>query len=933
MNMTNSSPPYRSEMKYSTRRNLALLLVLSQISAIDAFSVPTIPTIATTRSGLGVGGPSLASSSHHQKTPTEKNSFFQNGPKFQRPSFALHVAAEPNIGMPAPTLPFTTDPYQILAISGQVTKSEIKRAYRQAALMYHPDVRTTSQSSKEEREQANDDFARINAAYAFLTGKSTDKPTAGMNAPAAAKTPNSARRYGRSYASTTKNSTNSYKGQSYGGSSNTYGSGNNHGQKAAGASGDFWSRNGYGRAPGGTTGGAGAGVGAAYKRTVTPPRAANTQRPRSNFYSAAYGGTNVQGTAPKKTSTASSRTAASSTRTTTSAHTTSARTASSGTAAGRKDAPRTYTTAQTGTIPTGTGSTGAGGSYWSRHGTSNTSSAPAKRATRATSPASKPAAAAPTASRSKANGAAYGAAYGYSNPAPQTQKKSGDLFDASKFHSQWNTGNAGTKKTTGVSSKTASTSYSSTSPGAYAKTSSPSSGVYSSTVGSRTSTRTQNTSSPSTSYSSTSPGAYNNAGTRSATNTQKTSPPSSSTTPSTTPGAYSNVGTRSSTTTQNPSSQSPSTSYSSTGAYSKTTHQKTHIYGHSARRASTTKATPTPKPTSNTARYAQPKRRTQPQQPKKKTNAVNRRKSGDFFDADSFHARFNPTHAGAAYPDTTSTSTPQTTESASTTSTTTGATSQSYAPSSTGTSNVKTQGAQTSTANSSNGYSYSTAQKTNSSSTTAKSAPSTVNATGINGDFFDSSRFHSQWNSSKKATKKSLEEKEEAERIERLRLEAELAANFAAQKAEEVAQKRAEVEKRQREHSERLRVAAEAESSARMEAEEAARSQEGFGGFFKTVTNLFSNSSSKASSSTESSPRPGKTLSVPSPPQGQQYSPYEACSIIAKHEINPSMDKPKAMKLMLDNHYVPVKRSQLYVVYKKYMDGDMTKECRWGEYL
>lgn len=58
-----------------------------------------------------------------------------------------------------------------------VDMKEIKRAYRRMALIYHPDARTTSNATKEERQIANDDFARINEAYAFLMSRiSKDKP-------------------------------------------------------------------------------------------------------------------------------------------------------------------------------------------------------------------------------------------------------------------------------------------------------------------------------------------------------------------------------------------------------------------------------------------------------------------------------------------------------------------------------------------------------------------------------------------------------------------------------------------------------------------------------------------------------------------------------------------------------------------------------------
>ncbi len=76
-----------------------------------------------------------------------------------------------------PPLPNTSDPYIILNLQPTADKREIKRAYKRMALKYHPDVRTNSSSTEEERKEANDDFARINAAYAFLTGKSDDRPT------------------------------------------------------------------------------------------------------------------------------------------------------------------------------------------------------------------------------------------------------------------------------------------------------------------------------------------------------------------------------------------------------------------------------------------------------------------------------------------------------------------------------------------------------------------------------------------------------------------------------------------------------------------------------------------------------------------------------------------------------------------------------------
>jgi len=77
-----------------------------------------------------------------------------------------------------PPLPDTSDPFRILNLNPTADKREIKRAYKRMALKYHPDVRTNSKSTESQRRQSNDDFSRINAAYAFLTGKSEDKPDA-----------------------------------------------------------------------------------------------------------------------------------------------------------------------------------------------------------------------------------------------------------------------------------------------------------------------------------------------------------------------------------------------------------------------------------------------------------------------------------------------------------------------------------------------------------------------------------------------------------------------------------------------------------------------------------------------------------------------------------------------------------------------------------
>jgi len=54
-----------------------------------------------------------------------------------------------------------TDYYQILNISRNATEEEIKKAYRQLALKYHPDLNPMSQEAEEK-------FKQINEAYSIL---------------------------------------------------------------------------------------------------------------------------------------------------------------------------------------------------------------------------------------------------------------------------------------------------------------------------------------------------------------------------------------------------------------------------------------------------------------------------------------------------------------------------------------------------------------------------------------------------------------------------------------------------------------------------------------------------------------------------------------------------------------------------------------------
>lgn len=91
-------------------------------------------------------------------------------------TFVKLSTSETSLGYASTSFPDGTDPYVILNLQPGVDLKEIKKAYRKMALKYHPDAIRGSEKSEEEMQEANDTFAKINAAYAFLTGKSEDKP-------------------------------------------------------------------------------------------------------------------------------------------------------------------------------------------------------------------------------------------------------------------------------------------------------------------------------------------------------------------------------------------------------------------------------------------------------------------------------------------------------------------------------------------------------------------------------------------------------------------------------------------------------------------------------------------------------------------------------------------------------------------------------------
>jgi curved DNA-binding protein CbpA len=69
------------------------------------------------------------------------------------------------------SLPDSSDPYVILNVQPGADPTEIKRAYRKLVLIHHPDTHM-----EENKAKAGENFARLNAAYAYLTGKSDKLP-------------------------------------------------------------------------------------------------------------------------------------------------------------------------------------------------------------------------------------------------------------------------------------------------------------------------------------------------------------------------------------------------------------------------------------------------------------------------------------------------------------------------------------------------------------------------------------------------------------------------------------------------------------------------------------------------------------------------------------------------------------------------------------
>ena len=59
------------------------------------------------------------------------------------------------------------------------------------ALKYHPDVRINANSTEQDKKVANDDFAKINAAYAILTGKGEESSSSSSTGKGASRSSSS----------------------------------------------------------------------------------------------------------------------------------------------------------------------------------------------------------------------------------------------------------------------------------------------------------------------------------------------------------------------------------------------------------------------------------------------------------------------------------------------------------------------------------------------------------------------------------------------------------------------------------------------------------------------------------------------------------------------------------------------------------------------
>jgi hypothetical protein len=114
------------------------------------------------------------------------------------------------------------DPFQILNLSPTSDKKKIKRAYRRMAMKYHPDMVTNQDTSAEARKKANEEFAKINWAYAQLSGKNGARRTTTSTTSSSSSGNSGTRSTATSTSSSSTSSSSSYSPPHRRTSSNTY---------------------------------------------------------------------------------------------------------------------------------------------------------------------------------------------------------------------------------------------------------------------------------------------------------------------------------------------------------------------------------------------------------------------------------------------------------------------------------------------------------------------------------------------------------------------------------------------------------------------------------------------------------------------------------------------------------------------------------------
>ena len=73
------------------------------------------------------------------------------------------------------------DPYKVLGISKDATKDEIKRAYRQKAKQYHPDLHPDDPNATEKMNEINEAYDMLNNPEKYQRQRQTQGNPYGQN--------------------------------------------------------------------------------------------------------------------------------------------------------------------------------------------------------------------------------------------------------------------------------------------------------------------------------------------------------------------------------------------------------------------------------------------------------------------------------------------------------------------------------------------------------------------------------------------------------------------------------------------------------------------------------------------------------------------------------------------------------------------------------